>query len=50
MKARHPGTTHAVDDELTRLVARIRAREIGQVLPKPAPEAVASFLAHTEHG
>ena len=49
MEARNPRVADAADDELERLVARIRARGAGLALPQPSPDAVAAFLAQTEH-
>lgn len=39
----------AADDELERLVARIKARGAELSLPQPSPDAVAAFLRQTEH-
>lgn len=49
MEARYPSVADAADDELERLVARIKARGTGLSLPQPPPDAVAAFLAQTEH-
>lgn len=46
MEARHLITTHDHDDELTRVVARIRARGSDMPLPTPPAKAVASVIAH----
>lgn len=37
------------DDELERLVARIRATEPGPQEPAPTPQAIATVLAHAGH-
>lgn len=49
MEARNPRVADAADDELERLVARIKARGTGLSLPQPQPDAVAAFLARTKH-
>lgn len=49
MEARYHSVMGAADDELERLVARIRARGEGLSLPQPPPDAVAAFLAYTAH-
>lgn len=48
MEARSPLGSEEGPEQLSALVARIRARS-STPLPKPSPEAVARFLAHTEH-
>jgi hypothetical protein len=35
-----------VDDELEQLVAQVRGRGAGEVLPRPSPEALAALAAH----
>jgi hypothetical protein len=35
-----------VDDELEQLVTQVRGRGAGEVLPSPAPEALAALVAH----
>lgn len=46
MDARHMIPTDDHDDELTRVVARIRARGADMPLPQPSAETIASVIAH----
>lgn len=46
MEARQPIASDEPDDELARVVARIRARGVETPLSKPATDAVASVIAH----